>query len=93
MEDGKKVNSTVYQVQILTGLLQELREESFGDGKVLIVMEDNAPPHKKVCIPVRDELGVKSRHQHRPNFPDLNPIENIWAHMKPIISNTCSHYV
>jgi transposase len=55
-----------------------------------VVMEDNAPPHKKVCIPVRQELGIKC-HQHPPNSPDLNPIENIWAHMKHIISKEYAH--
>jgi len=58
---------------------------SFGDVEVPVVMEDNAPPHKKVCIPIRIDLGMKC-HQHPPNSPDLNPIENIWAHMKHIIS-------
>ena len=90
LDDGKKVNSTIYCDQILTGPLQEFWEESFGDVEVPIVMEDNAPPHKKVCIPVRVELGIKC-HQHSPNSPDLNPIENIWAHMKHIISKEYAH--
>jgi transposase len=90
LEDGKKVNSTIYRDQILKGPLQEFWEESFGDVEVPIVMEDNAPPHKKVCIPVREELGMRC-HQHPPNSPDLNPIENIWAHMKHIISKEYAH--
>ena len=49
LEDGKKVNSTIYRDQILKGLLQEFWEASFEDLEVPIVMEDNAPPHK-VCI-------------------------------------------
>jgi len=85
LDNGKKVNSTVYQDQILKGPLQEFWEESFKDVEVPIVMEDNAPPHKKVCIPVRVELGMKC-HQHPPNSPDLNPIEHIWTHIKPAIS-------
>ena len=56
-EKGKKVNSTVYRDQILTGLLQKFWEKSFEELDVPIVMEDNAPPHKKVCISVRQELG------------------------------------
>jgi len=53
LEDGTKVNSSIYRDQILTRPLQEFWEESFGDIDMPIVMEDNAPPHKKVCIPVR----------------------------------------
>jgi len=53
-------------------------------------MEDNAPPHKKVCIPVRKELGMKC-HQCPPNLPDLNPVENIWTHMKHVISKEYAH--
>jgi transposase len=90
LEDGKKVNSTIYQDQTLTGPLQEFSEESFEDVEQPVVMEDNAPPHKKVCIPVRQELGMKG-HQHPLNSPDLNPIENIWAHMKHIISKAYAH--
>ena len=55
-----------------------------------IVMEDNIPSHKKVYIPVRQELEMKY-HQHPLNSPDLNSIENIWAHMKHIISKEYTH--
>jgi hypothetical protein len=54
--DGMTVNSSVYRDQILTGPLKEFWEESFGDVEEPIVMEDNAPVHKKVCIPVRKAL-------------------------------------
>jgi hypothetical protein len=30
-------------------------------------------------------------HQHPPNSPDLNPIENIWAHIKHRISKEYGH--
>ena len=90
LEDEMTVNSTVYRDQILTGPLKEFWEESFGDVEEPIVMEDNAPVHKKVCIPVRKELGMRC-HQHPPNSPDLNPIENIWAHMKSRIAKEYGH--
>jgi transposase len=87
LEEGKKVNSTIYWDQILTGPLQEFWEESFGDLQEPVVMEDNAPVHKKVCIPVRQELGMMCH----PNSPDLNPIENIWAHIKHRIATEYAH--
>src|SRR5438477_13219448 len=39
-------------------------------------MEDNAPVHKKVCIPAREALRMETL-EWPPNSPDLNPIENI----------------
>jgi len=55
-----------------------------------VVLEDNAPPHKKVYILVRKELGMVI-HQHPPNSPDLNLIENIWCHMKKKIAKDYAH--
>ena len=90
LEDGKKDNSTIYRDQILTEPLQKFQEESFGDEEAPVVIEDNAPPHKKVCIPVSIDLGMKC-HQHLLNSPDFNPIENICAHIKHIISKEYTH--
>ena len=90
LRDRQKVNSTIYRDQILTGPLQEFWEESFEEIQEPIVMEDNTPVHKKICIPVRQELGMKC-HQHPPNSPDLNPIENIWTHMKDRILKEYGH--
>ena len=56
LEDGEKVNSTIYPDQILLGPLQQFWEESFEDIKSPLVMEDNAPVHKKVCIPAQEIL-------------------------------------
>ena len=84
MEKGQHVNSTIYRDQILLGPLKDFWEESFGDIDEPIVMEDNAPVHKKVCIPARQALGMVS-HQHPPNSPDLNPIEHVWGYIKDII--------
>jgi len=85
LEAGKHINSQAYWDQILTGPLQDFWFEAYGDVDEPIVLEDNAPPHKKVCIPVRKKLGMVC-HQHPPNSPDLNPIENIWCHMKKVIA-------
>ena len=82
---GEKVDSVIYRDQILMGPLRQFWEESFEDIPVPIVMEDNAPVHKKVCIPVRIELGMTIL-EWPPNSPDLNPIEHIWSYIKDIIA-------
>jgi len=80
----ERVNSTVYRDQILLGPLQDFWFESFCDVDNPIVMEDNAPVHKKVCIVTRQNLGMEC-WQHPPNSPDLNLIENIWHHIKHVV--------
>ena len=76
LNDGKRLNSIIYRDHILTESLQEFWEESFGSAEEPIVMKINATSHKKVCIPVRQELGMRC-HQYSPNSSDLNPIKNI----------------
>jgi len=84
LKKRQSVDSAVYLNQILLGPLQQFWEESFEDIRVLIVMEDNAPVHKKVCIPARTKLRMTVL-EWPSNSPDLNPIENIWSYMKDII--------
>jgi len=74
----------VYRDQILLGPLKDFWKESFGDWEEPIVVEDNTPVYKKVCIPVRQKL-VMTCHQHPPNSLDLNPIEHIWAYIKDVL--------
>ena len=58
LEKREKVDSIIYRDQILLGPFQQFWEESFGDIELPIVMEDNAPVHKKICIPARKTLGM-----------------------------------
>ena len=85
LDKGKKVDSVIYRDQILLGPLKEFWEESFLDINDPIVMEDNAPVHKGVCIQTRKDLGMITL-DHPPNSPDLNPIETVWGDMKDTVA-------
>src|SRR5438045_300486 len=85
LEEGQSANSIIHRDQILLGPLQQFWEESFEDIKLPIIMEDNMPVHKKVCIPAQETLGMMTL-DWPPNSPDLNPIENIWSYMKDVIA-------
>ena len=85
LEKEEKMDSIIYRDQILLGPFQQFWEESFEDIKVSIIMEDNAPIHKKVYILIREILGMMTL-DWPPNSPDLNPIKNIWNYMKDIIA-------
>jgi len=88
--EGELINSIVHRDQILWELLKDFWEEFLGDLEELIVVEDNAPFHKKVCILVRQELEM-TYHQHPPNSPDLNPIEYIWVYIKAVLKREYLH--
>ena len=90
LKKRQTVNFVVYQDQILLSLLRDFWTESFLDVNEPIVMEDNAPVHKGVCIQTRKDLGMITL-EHPPNSPDLNPIETIWGHIKDIIVKDYSH--
>ena len=53
-------------------------------------MEDNAPVHKEVYIPVKKQLEIRC-YQYPSNSPDLNSIENIWTYMKSQIAKKYGH--
>jgi transposase len=79
------VNSAVYRDQILLSPLVEFYNATKLEILDPIVMEDNAPVHKGVCVPERERMKWR-QYLHPPNSPDLNPIENIWASMKRTIT-------
>jgi len=90
LEQGQKINSTVYRDQILLGPLKTFVEESCSEIPEPIVMEDNAPVHKGVCNEARKKLNW-STYEHPPNSLDLNLIEHIWAYIKDQITRYYSH--
>ena len=60
IESRESINSIIYRDQILLGSLCQFWEEAFEHFETSIVMEDNALVHKKVCIPVREDLRISS---------------------------------
>jgi len=54
LKAGQKINSKVYCEQVLLGPLKTFVEESRYDISEPIVMEDNAPVHKGVCVKARN---------------------------------------
>jgi transposase len=85
LEKNQRITSLVYRDQILLGPLTDFYNESRVEILEPIIMEDNAPVHKGHCVVERKRLNWPE-YSHPPNSPDLNPIENIWAHMKRVIT-------
>ena len=57
LKKGEKMDLIIYRDQILLGPVQQFWEKSFEDIKLLIVMADNAPVHKKICMPAQKTLA------------------------------------
>jgi len=53
LEEEQKVNLIVYWNQILLESLKDFWKEVFGNVQKSIVVEDNTPVYKKVCISIR----------------------------------------
>jgi|SRR5438477_5684967 len=78
---GTNITSIVYHDQILLGPLQDFWIQSFLNLKDSIIMKDNVSVYKEVCIEAQKIIGCEIL-THPLNSLDLNPIENIWAHIK-----------
>jgi hypothetical protein len=63
----------------MRGPLLDAVEQLRGEGRNILVQEDNAPCHNaQYAEYTRQELRFR-RITHPPNSPDLNPIENVWS--------------
>ena len=92
LEARKHINSTVYRDQVLIESLQDFWWEAFEDITKSVILENNASSHKKIYISIQKELEMMI-YQYSPNSLDLNPIENIWCHMKKKIAKDYAHII
>lgn len=80
---GKSLNSHVYTRTVCTALLK-WAQEAMGH-QDLIWLQDGAKPHAaKATVKWQSQRGMKIA-VHPPQSPDLNPIEKVWAVLKPKI--------
>ena len=81
------INGPKYAEWIVRGPLFEAMQAFTSMGRLPIVMKDNAPCHNnEYADRTRAELGLR-RLLHRPNSPDLNPIENVWFDLQGRIAD------
>lgn len=66
-------------MDILRGFFKDV---AYLDDKQWRFQQDGAPAHRAVKVKALLEENDLLIHEHPPNSPDLNPIENLWAYMK-----------
>jgi transposase len=102
VEKGKKINANTYVNTILEEAIPKLKKRTstrstsvvtrrmFKNPENFTFQQDGAPPHRAVLT---QTWLAKNVHSFLPtrewpgNSPDLNPIENLWAHLAQNVSD------
>jgi len=87
LKEGQNMNAKRYHWVLQTLFIPFYLRMKEKYGPEVVMQEDNAPWHTAKII--KAYLGNKNvnRLVWPPQSPDLNPIENLWKHIKDIIAN------